>query len=227
MVVVQRHKRDKMEPDQYELRESRDLSESFDEDRANLLGGSFPSTKHRLLSWEELPNWLRDNIFITSGYRQPQGSYVGCLKSLFYLHNESVNIWSHLFGLFLFLGLGIHFLWARPFEDNLKTLDYVYFYCFIAGAMVCLGFSGFFHCFSCHSEPVAAQWNRCDYAGIVTLTVGSFYPMLYYGFHCQPMLQIFYIVVITILGVMTAAVALLKHFRTPAYRWMRTSLFWL
>lgn len=34
-----------------------------------------------------------------------------------------------------------------------------------------------------------------------------------------------YLIIITILGVMTTAVALLKHFRTPAYRWMRTTLF--
>lgn len=36
---------------------------------------------------------------------------------------------------------------------------------------------------------------------------------------------VIYLIMITILGVMTTAVALLKHFRTPAYRWMRTTLF--
>lgn len=82
-----------------------------------------------------------------------------------------VNIWSHLLGFLLFIGLGIHFLWTQPFADSLTTYDYLYFFCFIAGAMTCLGFSSSFHCFQNHSEPVAAKWNRCDYAGIVTLTV--------------------------------------------------------
>ena len=92
--------------------------------------------------------------------------------SLIYLciYIHIVNIWSHLLGLIFFFGLGIHFLWERPF-DTLQISDYFYFFTFIFGAMTCLGFSSFFHCFSCHSEPVAAQWNRCDYAGIVTLTV--------------------------------------------------------
>ena len=34
-----------------------------------------------------------------------------------------------------------------------------------------------------------------------------------------------YLAVITGLGILTAAVVLLRHFRTPAYRWMRTGLF--
>ncbi|KAI9490337.1 hemolysin-III related-domain-containing protein [Zychaea mexicana] len=213
----------------YRMSDSRDFcrdnNNDDDDDRTNLLGKPNPRTQTKTVSWSELPQWMQDNIYITAGYRRPTGSYTKCIQSLFYLHNESVNIWSHLLGFILFLGLAIHFVWQQPFADSLTAADYIYFFCFIAGAMVCLGFSSSFHCFSCHSEPVAAQWNRCDYAGIVTLTVGSFYPLLYYGFHCHPTLQIIYLVIITILGSLTAAVALLKHFRTPAYRWMRTGLF--
>lgn len=39
------------------------------------------------------------------------------------------------------------------------------------------------------------------------------------------LLLVVYLAVITTLGVLTAAVVLLRHFRTPAYRWMRTGLF--
>ncbi|KAI9252964.1 pPR-type GPCR protein [Phascolomyces articulosus] len=207
------------------MRESNEWDRQ-DNDRTNLLGGNKLNKyqKSKTVSWPDLPPWLQDNIFITSGYRLPTGSYKKCIQSLFYLHNESVNIWSHLLGFFFFLGLGIHFLWEQPF-DTLTMADYIYFFSFILGAMTCLGFSSSFHCFSCHSESVAARWNRCDYAGIVTLTVGSFFPLLYYGFHCHPKIQIFYLVVITILGAMTTSVVLLKHFRTPAYRWMRTGCF--
>ncbi|CDH57983.1 hemolysin-iii channel protein [Lichtheimia corymbifera JMRC:FSU:9682] len=178
------------------------------------------------LTWSELPKWMQDNIFITSGYRSPNNSYRRCFQSLFYLHNESVNIWSHLLGLVLFIVLSLHFfLYPHSFADSLTTFDYVYFCSFMAGAMLCLGFSSGYHCFCSHSELVAAQWNRCDYTGIVTLIVGSFYPVLYYGFHCHPTPQVVYLAVITALGVLTAAVVLLRHFRTPAYRWMRTGLF--
>lgn len=41
------------------------------------------------LTWSQLPKWMQDNIFITSGYRLPSYSYRRCIQSLFYLHNES------------------------------------------------------------------------------------------------------------------------------------------
>jgi adiponectin receptor len=72
---------------------------------------------------------------------------------------------------FAFVGFGLHFLWSQPFEATLTTFDYAYFLLFITGALLCLGFSASCHCFSCHSENVAATWNRCDYAGITCLIV--------------------------------------------------------
>ncbi|KAI7905934.1 hemolysin-III related-domain-containing protein [Cokeromyces recurvatus] len=177
------------------------------------------------LNWEEIPAWMRDNVYITDGYRRQTNNYRDCIKSLWYLHNESVNIWSHLLTFFLFVGLGIKFLLNQPFKETLTTFDITYFFLFIVGALLCLGFSASFHCFSCHSEKVAATWNRCDYAGITCLIVGSFFPVIYYGFHCHQLLQIVYLSCIMVLGSITAAVTLMKHFRTPAYRWVRATLF--
>lgn len=45
---------------------------------------------HRLLLWEELPEWQReDNSHVESGYRIATPSVLRCFKSWFYLHNES------------------------------------------------------------------------------------------------------------------------------------------
>lgn len=46
----------------------------------------------------EAPEHHRDNEFIHSGYRINFNSSKHVLKSLFMIHNESVNIWSHLLG---------------------------------------------------------------------------------------------------------------------------------
>ena len=54
--------------------------------------------KKALLFWDDLPVWRRDNGFIHSGYRQNRPSYLHSFGSLFYLHNQSVNIWTHLVG---------------------------------------------------------------------------------------------------------------------------------
>ena len=46
----------------------------------------------------EAPEFLRDNEFIHSGYRINFNSKWKIVKSLFVLHNEFVNVWSHILG---------------------------------------------------------------------------------------------------------------------------------
>jgi hypothetical protein len=51
----------------------------------------------RLFHWNELPEYLRDNEYIFTGYRVQTG-VLGSFKSLFRVHNESGNVWTHLLG---------------------------------------------------------------------------------------------------------------------------------
>jgi adiponectin receptor len=53
--------------------------------------------KSILYGWDDLPEYLRDNEFIHTGYRSETGLR-GSLRSLFTLHNESGNVWTHLVG---------------------------------------------------------------------------------------------------------------------------------
>lgn len=52
--------------------------------------------------WDDAPEFLKDNEFIIRGYRIWFTSVKDLMKSLFMIHNESVNVWSHLFGVILF-----------------------------------------------------------------------------------------------------------------------------
>ena len=40
-----------------------------------------------------------------------------------------------------------------------------------------------------------------DYSGIMVLTVGSFYPCIYYGFFCRPLFQVIYLIAISVTGI--------------------------
>lgn len=44
-----------------------------------------------LITFTECPKWLADNKYVINGYRPPCHSYLSCIRSLFYLHNESVR----------------------------------------------------------------------------------------------------------------------------------------
>lgn len=146
-----------------------------------------------LVAWDDLPPWQQDNHFIRSGYRVGSNSYASCLASLFYVHNESVNIWSHLAGAVLFPLVGWHVYGLLASSASSpppsSSADVLVFSCFLGGAALCLGFSAAFHALSSHSETIARWGNKLDYSGIVLLIVGSYVPALYYGLFCRPELM--------------------------------------
>lgn len=47
-----------------------------------------------LLHWRDMPQHLQFNPYVLTGYR-PLQSWAGCVGSLFYFHNETINIMTH------------------------------------------------------------------------------------------------------------------------------------
>ncbi|CAH0723883.1 unnamed protein product, partial [Brenthis ino] len=47
-----------------------------------------------LLHWRDMPQHLQFNPYVLTGYR-PLQSWGGCVRSLFYFHNETINILTH------------------------------------------------------------------------------------------------------------------------------------
>src|SRR4051794_31880729 len=87
--------------------------------------------------WDELPHWRRDNHFIVRGYRPTSNSYWRSFLSLGYLHNEFVNIWTHLLGAVAFT-LGGLFLRnvVAPRYESASDADVLVFACFFGGAFL-------------------------------------------------------------------------------------------
>ncbi|RDW76178.1 hypothetical protein BP5796_06999 [Coleophoma crateriformis] len=63
------------------------------------------AVRQLLISWEDLPDWAKDNEYMHSGFRPISNSYSECFKSLGYLHNETGNIYSHLLATIWMFGL--------------------------------------------------------------------------------------------------------------------------
>lgn len=176
------------------LRLRRPSATSSDSESTSLLLPSLTKLSTALLLWDDLPPWRRDNHYIRSGYRQSRASYAHSLRSLFYLHNESVNIWTHLLGAVVALAAAAYvYQVVHPRYETAEPADVAVFACFFGGATACLGMSATFHALSNHSETVAKWGNKLDYTGIVALIVGSYFPALYYGFFCRPALMEVYL----------------------------------
>ncbi|KAL9064987.1 MAG: hypothetical protein Q9157_007639 [Trypethelium eluteriae] len=162
----------------------------------------------RVVVWDQLPEWQQDNHFIRSGYRPASGSYLGSFQSLGYLHNESVNVYSHLIGAILALATAFSLFstvgkrYSSADADDLLVLS-----CYFIGAAACLGLSATYHLISNHSEVVAKFGNKLDYLGIVALIWGSFVPT------------------ITTIGAGCAVVSINSEFRKPKWRPFRAAMF--
>ncbi len=148
---------------------------------------------YSLVQWDEVPHWQQDNHHIHGGYRKPSGSYHRSLASLFYIHNETVNIYTHLLPALTALpgGFALYKV-LQPRYAQATTHDILAFSCFFLGAAICLGMSAAYHLISNHSPAVNKFGNQLDYVGIVLLISGSFVPSIYYGFWCDTILQKFY-----------------------------------
>ncbi|EKG20139.1 Hly-III-related protein [Macrophomina phaseolina MS6] len=193
-------------------------------DSAKRVAAAVGSAEKRLegrltLLWHEIHPWQQDNHYIHSGYRPASNSFRKSAKSLLYIHNETVNVYTHLLGALVAL-VGSYGLYSslRPRYDTATHEDVVMFACFFLGAATCLGMSASFHLTSNHSPEVQSFGNKLDYMGIVFLIWGSFIPSVYYGLLEHPSY-------ITTNSIACAIAAVSDKFRSPAFRPIRAAMF--
>ncbi len=195
----------------------------------------------KIVSWawhsipfDSLPDWLRDNEFLHHNHRPPMYSFRGCVKSIFRLHTETLNIWTHLLGalFFIILVAGVYvfgdyitFLFEDIQIHNLPWQEQVSLLCFFGGATLCLACSATFHTFSNHSKGVFSVMSRLDYAGIAFLITGSSIPAYYYGFYCTAFARNIHIIISVVLCAMCVTVSMWNKFATPQFRPLRFCVF--
>jgi adiponectin receptor len=174
-------------------------------------------------SYDLLPEWLQDNEFLKAGHRPPLESFSECFRSIWYLHSETGNIWTHLIGCVAFFILALWHL-TRP-DTHIQFQEKLVFSFFFLGAIICLGFSFVFHTLSCHSASVLKIFCKLDYMGISLLIIGSFIPWIYYGFYCRREPKVTYIAMVSVLGIAAIVVSLWDKFSESRYRPLRAGVF--
>ncbi len=120
--------------------------------------------------------------YISEGYRSNYELWDAFL-SLFEMHNETMNIWSHLIGFFAVLYCGLNYL-VPDVNSDLSTTEFIMFQIYIAAASICMLFSTMYHWFSCLSTSAHDALLILDLSGVALLVAGSYLPAVYYGFYC-------------------------------------------
>ncbi|KAG4034507.1 hypothetical protein MFRU_003g04670 [Monilinia fructicola] len=179
-----------------------------------------------LLEWDELYDWQQDNEYILSGYRPASKSFLKSLESLGHVHNETVNIYSHLLGAILFATLPfVLYRQIAPRYATAAIADIVVFSTFFFGVAICFLLSAAFHLLANHSKKVNTLGNQLDYLGIVMLIWGSTIPTVYYGFYCDPTIQKIYWTLISFLATACAITTLHPNACHPSLRPYRAAMY--
>lgn len=148
-------------------------SESYDNSKFNW----------KVVCFEDVPDWLQHNKYLRSYYRPVLPTFELCFWSIFRLHNQTTNIWSHLLGALLF-----NFLLMNYFPQYLtSTEDRLVFSMVCSGVILSFYGSTIFHTFLCHSEKTASFVAKIDYYGVSLHIFVNIMGLTYFTYYCQPL----------------------------------------
>lgn len=181
----------------------------------------FSKTECVTTEFEEQPDWLKDNKYLKCGHRRPTYSFITCTRSIFQLHNETVNIWTHLLGGFYFAHLCLQLFNSTVLMSHDKWIIGL----FLSSATLCHIMSTIYHIYNCHSEHVSKVCSRMDYCGIVALITFSFIPWIHYGFYNFQVLKLTYLITTLTFGFTAINLLMQDKFSDKSYRWLRVSVF--
>ncbi|CDK24563.1 unnamed protein product [Kuraishia capsulata CBS 1993] len=214
-------------------------SESQQSETAPLLDNKTP--KRKLYRISEIPEWQHDNAYILTHYIGETRSFRECFGSLAYLHNEIVNIYTHLVpgivmpivallaGLFIPISTEKQLFPVIPVDIPVYSTtgyaDYFFFLLFFAGVCTCLSLSATYHSVKCHSLGVAVFANQLDYLGIVILIVTSIVGILFYAFIDHPTSRAVFTSITLVQGVLCGVVSMKRQFRHHSWRPFRAAMF--
>ena len=143
-----------------------------------------------LLSFDQMPEWFRieSNKWVHHGYRPISGSVHTSFCSWSYLHNESVNIYSHLIpAVIFFLGEWYIQQYLTSRYSDVTTADFIAFSIFMSSAVTCLSLSAIYHTLMNHSQHVEHLCLRMDMLGVVIFILGDLVLGIYMVFWCEPL----------------------------------------
>jgi adiponectin receptor len=179
-----------------------------------------------LCSVGDAPEWARGNAFIHRGYRANY-SVSMCLRSLFSIHNETGNVWTHVIGLLIYIGLTMYlFLHSSALGKPMDVIHWAIFLPYIAGSMICMLFSAAFHLFSGHyCEKTYQRMLLLDYFGITCLAMSSFLPPCYLAFQCHPWVRLIYLGMISLIGSVGLVGPFCKFWGDERFFWYRVAIY--
>ncbi|EGC37047.1 hypothetical protein DICPUDRAFT_46764 [Dictyostelium purpureum] len=195
---------------------------------------------------------LSENEYILSGFRlETKNSYIECTKSMFTLHNDTLNIWTHLVGAIIYLVLLFKSINIINYNNNnninnstndfqsyinnnlnsdeKQTLNFIdlpsnfNFLFFLFSCFLCFTSSTIYHTYRSHSIPVFRKTLMLDVSSIGFLILSSVCLIIDSELSCWPSFKKVYLSLFLIL-IIIALLLLPKIMREKRYGF-RTLIF--
>ncbi|KAF1914964.1 IZH family channel protein-like protein [Ampelomyces quisqualis] len=157
--------------------------------------------EHGLIHYNDLPEPWRVNPHILKGYRFSEGKWA-CVRSVISIHNELINIWTHLLGFLMVLSLAFYFYPTSANFGNSSKADVFIAAVFFFAACKCLACSTIWHTMNSISHQTLLERFACvDYTGISLLVAASIMTTEYAAFYCEPVSRWTYMLITAFLGI--------------------------
>jgi len=181
------------------------------------------SKKERELvsSWEVIAEIRYAHVH--GGYRK--GMTIGeAFVSAFTLHNDTVNVWTHVTGLAIFAWLLVSTA-SLPAPGGGVAAERWPLHVYSLSALACLATSSTYHVFGTANERWTRPLGKLDYCGIVALIVGSCVAPIHFGFASVPAWRRFYLTLMSVLGLALVGCCQMSWFYLKEWRLLRIGLF--
>ena len=150
-----------------------------------------PPPRAVIVGLDAAPVWTHVP-FIVHGYRVDH-AVRDLPRSLFTLHFDTLNIWTHALGLLYFVAIA-PFVFSELAKSGAATRDYAFFAGSIIGAVLQMATSVAYHTLRCLSAEAEAKFLRLDIMGVIAQMFGACLLICTQMFRCSIYTAVGYLV---------------------------------
>jgi len=166
---------------------------------------------------EDAPSYSADGPYVMTGYRASLPIW-DCMKSMFYWHNQTINIWTSIMLVFFNLWL------ATYYTADMPSIFFAFFWLQGILRAICWFNSWAYHTFVCNCEFVAKTLCTADYIGCYLTPLGMGSNIVFIELYCFQTWQLSILSIGCIVIMASIAVSAMPFYQTEDYRSVRMYL---
>jgi adiponectin receptor len=164
--------------------------------------------------YEQAPKFMQDNRYLRFGYRLNCTSALDCFRSLWFVHNETFNIWTHLIAAVAFTLMSANTLLMDRCVASAPLHAWQILAFGYGASICCFVCSTLYHLFNCASPGASRRFLILDLFGVLCIILAFWTVGLYLGFYHFDWWRRFYMWTMLVLAVGAVLSVIVHKLRT-------------